>query len=242
MSHSIIAGDIKVSQICLGTMTFGTPVPQLDAVRMVHWALDHGINFLDTADMYEGYKRSVGSAGGVAEQILGEALYGRRDRAVITTKVGSDVGEGANLKPDYIRKQIDKSLSRMRTDYVDFYEFHRPDPHTPLVESIAVMAELIKAGKVRFWGSSNFEAPQIQEMVELCDAHNWPRPVIHQPAYSWLNREIEEEILPACRRFNIAVTPYQPLGGGLLTGKYHRDQAPPGDSRASQSPWLASPD
>jgi len=236
--RSIPRTNLNVSTICLGTMTFGNPVGPEDATRLVHWALDNGINFFDTADMYEGYDRKIGSAGGVGERILGEALRGRRDEAVVTTKVGSDVG-GKGLGRDHVLRQIDAGLERLQTDHVDIYEMHRPDPQTPLAESIAIMAELIEAGKVRYWGFSNFDAAQIDEMVQLCDAHGWPRPVVSQPPYSWLKRDVEARHLPTCRRHGIAVTPYQPLQGGLLTGKYRRGRRPPRDSRAAENPdWL----
>jgi aryl-alcohol dehydrogenase-like predicted oxidoreductase len=228
-------------------MTFGRPVGEAEAVRLVHWANDHGVNFIDTADVYEGYDRFMGSPGGVAEAILGKALTGRRDRVVITTKVGSPVGgdayKGSGLSRRHILRQINGSLQRMRTDYVDFYELHHPDPATPLAESIAVMADLIAAGKVRHWGFSNFDASQVREMVTLCDANGWPRPVISQPSCNWLRRQAEAEHLPVCREYRIGVTPYRPLEGGLLTGKYKRGQAPPADSRAAENPdWWPAPD
>ena len=243
MQHCTI-GDTKlsVSPICLGTMGFGKPISESDAARVVHWALDNGINFLDTADMYEGYDRYIGSPGGVGERVLGKALEGRRERAVVTTKVGSDVG-GKGLSRKHVLRQIDASLGRLRTDHVDLYLMHRPDPDTPLAESIAVMNELIEAGKTRHWGFSNFEAAQIEEMVRLCDAGGWPRPVVSQPPCSWLKRDAEAEHLPACRRHGIAATPYQPLQGGLLTGKYRRGEPLPQGSRASEKPqWLAVAD
>jgi len=240
--RNIGATGVRVSALCLGTMTFGNPVPEPDAVRIVRWALEHGINFVDTADMYEGYDRYIGSPGGAAERILGNALKGRRERAILTTKVGSDVG-GKGLGRAHILRQIDASLGRLQTDYVDFYLMHRPDPETPLAESIEVMAGLIAAGKVRHWGFSNFEAAQIEEMVRLCDAGGWPRPVVSQPPCSWLKRDAEAEHLPACRRHGIAATPYQPLQGGLLTGKYRRGEPLPQGSRASEKPqWLAVAD
>lgn len=224
-------------------MTFGNPVGKDDAVRIVHWALDQGLNFIDTADMYEGYDRFLGSPGGVAETLLGEALRDRRDRAVVTTKVGNPVGDesykGEGLSHQHIVHQIDASLARLRTDYVDFYLLHRPDPNTPLTESISVMADLIAAGKIRHWGFSNFDAPQIRQMVGLCEENNWPRPVISQPPYSWLKRDAEESHLPTCCDLDIAITPYQPLQGGLLTGKYRRAAPLPSDSRATENPgWL----
>lgn len=238
---------IEVSTVCLGTMMFGNPVAEDDAVRIVHWALDNGINFLDTADIYEGYDRFLGSPGGVSETILGKALKGRRDRAVVTTKVGNQVGggkyEGTGLGRDHIVHQLDSSLRRLQTDYVDFYELHRPDPETPLHESVSVMADLISQGKVRHWGFSNFDAPHVREMVAICDEHGWPRPVISQPPLSWLERENEVEHMPACREYGIATTPYRPLEGGLLTGKYRRGQAVPAGSRAADNPsWGFKPD
>lgn len=243
---SIPNTDIDVSAMCLGTMTFGRPVDRGNAIRMVHWALEHGINFIDTADIYEGYDRYLGSPGGVAERVLGEALKGRRERAVVTTKVGSPVGTsdyaGVGLSRDHILHQIDASLTRLQTDYVDFYEMHRPDADTPVEQSIATMAELIEAGKIRHWGFSNFNGHQVRDLIKLCDMHGWPRPVISQPPLSWLKREELTDSVPVCQEFHIAVTPYQPLQGGLLTGKYRRGQSLPVGSRAAESKWLDRPD
>ncbi len=235
--------EINVSAICLGTMTFGTPVAEREAVALVHWALDNGINFIDTADIYEGYTRFLGSPGGVAESILGVALEGRREQTVLTTKAGNAVGDGeyqgAGLGRDHLRHQLCASLKRLRTDYVDFFELHKADPDTPLEESVSVMAEFIREGKVRHWGFSNFDAGQIEQMLQLCDANGWPRPVIAQPLYNWLERACEDAYLPLCSVNAIAVTPYQPLQGGLLTGKYREDQVPPEGSRAVEHPqWV----
>ncbi len=243
--RSILHTEIEVSPICLGTMTFGSPVERKDAIEIVHWALDHDINFIDTADMYEGYDRFQGSPGGVAESILGEALKDRRSQAIITTKVGSSIGgdyAGSGLSRAHILHQIDVSLTRLQTDCVDIYEFHRPDPETPLDESVATMAELIEVGKVRYWGVSNFSGEQIREIVRLCDTNGLPRPVINQPAYSWLKRDEEQDSFPVSQELELSVTPYQPLQGGLLTGKYRRHQQPPADSRAAESTWLNTPD
>lgn len=233
---------IEVSPICLGSMTFGNPVEHDEAVRLIHWALDHEINFIDTADMYEGYDRRPGSRGGVAESIIGKALKARRDRAVIATKVGSDVGRGATLAPDYIARQIDASLGRLGTDYVDIYELHRPDPDTPIADSIEAMAKLIEAGKARCWGFSNYDTAQARDICALCDTHGWPRPKVSQPCYNWLNRGVEKKHMSACRELGIAVTPYRPLEGGLLTGKYRRGLGVPAGSRVAESSWLETPD
>ena len=238
--------DLDVSVVCLGTMTFGTPVDQQGVDSIIDWCLDNGLNFIDTADMYEGYTRFLGSPGGKSEAYIGNALKGRRDRAVITTKVGNPVGDdsysGTGLGRDHILHQIDASLQRLRTDYVDIYEMHRDDPDTPLAESIATMAGLIEAGKVRHWGFSNFEPDDIHRMIALCDDNDWPRPVIAQPQLSWLVRDSEEAYIPACVQYDIAVTPYRTLQSGLLTGKYKRGQEAPAGSRGDESSWLDDPD
>ena len=238
--------DLDVSVVCLGTMTFGTPVDQQGVNGIIDWCLDNGLNFIDTADMYEGYTRFLGSPGGKSEAYIGNALVGRRDQAVITTKVGNPVGDdtysGTGLGRDHVIHQIDASLERLRTDYVDIYEMHRDDPDTPLEESIAVLAELIEAGKVRHWGFSNFEPGDIHRMVALCDENGWPRPVIAQPQMSWLVRDSEEAYIPACIEYDIAVTPYRTLQAGLLTGKYKRGQEAPAGSRGDESSWLDDPD
>ena len=237
--------DIEVSVVCLGTMLFGTPVGEEDGRYLVHWCLDNGINFIDTADIYEGYTRFLGSPGGVAETMIGESIHDRRDRVVLTTKVGNPIGDevykGTGLGRDHILHQIDTSLGRLRTDYVDFYELHRDDPDTPLAEPIEVMAELIQRGKVRHWGFSNFRTDQIEEMLRLCDENGWPRPVIAQPPLSWLDREAQERYMPLCRNQRVGITPYRTLGSGLLTGKYRRDRQPPEGSRFKEDPPDAGP-
>jgi len=234
--------DLQVSSLCLGTMTFGTPVGERDAVEIAHWALDHGVNFIDTANMYEGYARYVGSPGGAAEQILGKALAGRRDRAVLATKVGMKIGPGDDdegLSPTHIRRECDRSLRRLDTDWIDLYYMHKPDEGTPVAESVEAFAGLVRAGKVRHWGLSNFDAAQVRQVLDVCDRSGWPRPVAHQPAYSLLKRGIEGDLLPLCRQEGLAVFPYQVLQGGLLTGKYTDPTAPPEGSRAAEKPeWL----
>lgn len=223
-------------------MTFGNPVSQDDAIKLVHWALDHGINYFDTADIYEGYNRKPGSRGGAAEDILGKALHDRYDRAVVTTKAGNDIGQGANLKPAYLQQQCESSLVRLRSACIDVYELHKPDPATPLIETLGALSRLIAAGKIRHWGFSNFSGEHIQEMVRLCDENSWPRPIVSQPPYNWLRRDIEEDHLPACLAAGISITPYQPLSGGLLTGKYRRGQSVPPGSRVAESTWLTLSD
>jgi aryl-alcohol dehydrogenase-like predicted oxidoreductase len=220
-------------------MTFGTPVGEADAIQLTHWALDHGVNFLDTANMYEGYTRYPGSAGGVGEEILGKALKGRRGQAVVATKVGMKIGpadddQGASRA--HILREIDRSLLRLQCDYVDLYYMHKFDPSVPLAESAQAMNDLIDAGKVRHWAISNFSAEQISDLLAVCDQNGWRRPVALQPAYSLLKRDIEKDILPLCQREQIAVLPYQVLQGGLLTDKYQRGAEIPKDSRQVEKP------
>jgi len=234
--------NLSVYPICLGTMTFGTPVGEADAVKLTQGAIDLGINFIDTANMYEGYTRSIGSPGGVAEEILGKALPGRREKVILATKVGMKIGptvEDEGLSRAHILREIDRSLRRMQTDYIDLYYMHQPDPETPIAESIQTFDDLVDAGKVRYWGISNFSAVQMSEVLQACDENGWRRPVASQSPYSLLNRGIEEDILPLCEREKMALIPYQVLQGGLLTGKYRRGQElPPGSRKSEQNGWV----
>jgi aryl-alcohol dehydrogenase-like predicted oxidoreductase len=223
-------------------MTFGTPVGESAAIELTRWAIDHDINFIDTANMYEGYTRTVGSPGGVAEEILGKALRGRREQIVLATKVGMKVGPDAEdefTSPAAIRRQLDRSLGRLATDFIDVYYLHRPDPNTPMIDILATLAEAIDSGKIRHYGVSNYSAEQMIDLLETADQNNLPRPVVSQPAYSLLTRDIEQDLLPLCARENIAVAPYQVLESGLLTGKYRRGQDVPSDSRRAEAKhWL----
>jgi L-glyceraldehyde 3-phosphate reductase len=241
-SRTIPNTPLQVSPLCLGSMTFGTPVGEADAIHIVHWALDHGVNFIDTANMYEGYTRVLGSAGGVAEDYIGKALVGRREQAILATKVGHPIGPepgDMGLSRAHITRECDNSLGRLATDYVDLYYMHAPYPGTPIEESIATFVDLIKAGKVRHWAISNFDADQTREVLQTCDANGWQRPVVHQPPYSLLKRDAEAELLPLCQQEQIGVVPYQVLQGGRLTGKYQNPAAPPPDSRAAEKPeWV----
>lgn len=243
LDHRAIPGTaLRVSPVCLGTMTFGAPAAEAEAARIVHLGLDHGLNFIDTANSYEGYARVPGSPGGVAEEILGRALATRRSEAVLATKVGNPIGPTAGdrgLSRAHVLRACEASLRRLGTDWIDLYYMHRPDPDTPIAESIAAFAELIAAGKVRHWGLSNFDAAQTRQILALCAAHGWPRPVAHQPPYSLLKRGIEADLLPLCREERIAVVPYQVLQCGLLTGKYTGPDGPPAGTRGAEKPdWI----
>jgi L-glyceraldehyde 3-phosphate reductase len=244
--ESVPNTDLVVSSICLGTMTFGTPVAESDAIEITHWAIDRGINFIDTANIYEGYTRYMGSPGGVSESILGKALKGKRDRVVLATKVGMKVGpndDDQGLGRSHVLREIDRSLQRLQSDYVDVYYMHKADENTPLDESVQVFNELIDTGKVRYWAISNFSVQQIQALLCVCDENGWRRPVMLQPSYSLLKRDIEQDVLPLCRQEELAVVPYQVLQGGLLTGKYHRGEPVPAGSRQKEKPeWTMALD
>lgn len=235
--------ELRVSRICLGTMTFGSPVGEEDAIRLVRYALDeHNINFIDTANMYEGYNRYAGSAGGVAEEIVGKAVRGARDRFVVATKVGMKVGTepvDENTSPEAIRVQLRRSLKRMGTDYVDIYYLHRFDPDTEPQAIARAMGDELRAGTIRAWGVSNYTAPQLAALLEAARRENVPAPALCQPALSLLNRAALDDMLPLCEKENIGVVPYQVLQGGVLTGKYKRGAAAPEGSRLAEKPeWL----
>ena len=246
IQRTIPLTGLTISPLCLGTMTFGTPVAEADAIKLTHWAIDHGVNFLDTANMYEGYSRYPGSAGGVAEEILGKALKGKRDKVVLASKVGMKIGpadDDQGLSRVHVLREMDRSLARLGCDCLDLYYMHKPDPSTPIGESVRAFNDLIDAGKARHWGISNFSAVQIAELLKVCDDNGWRRPVALQPAYSLLKRDVEAEVLPLCMRERIAVFPYQVLQGGLLTDKYRRGEAVPKDSRQAEKPeWTMALD
>ncbi len=217
--------ELKVSRLCLGTMTFGSQTNEAEARRMVARALDAGINFFDTANVYNH---------GVAEELLGKALADRRGEAILATKVRGKMGEAADesgLSRAAIRKAIDASLKRLGTDYVDLYYLHQPDDGTPVEETLAAMDELVRAGKVRFPAVSNYAAWQVAEIHCLCRAQCFQPPHVSQPMYNLLARGIEDEYIPFCKRFGVAIVPYNPLAGGLLTGKYARTRDPSAGGR-----------
>ena len=239
--------SLYVSPICLGTMTFGTPVGQEEATAIIKRAAELGVNFIDTANMYEGYTRSVGSRGEASEIIIGNALQAlgpaAREGFVIATKVGMDVERDGQveggLSAAHIAAECERSLARLQLDTIDIYYAHKPDENgVPLKESIGAFASLIEQGKVRHWAVSNYEPEQLMEVLGICDANNWPRPVMHQPSYSLLNRAAEDELLPLCEAEGIAVAPYQVFEGGLLTGKYQAGEEVPSGSRAAESAWM----
>jgi aryl-alcohol dehydrogenase-like predicted oxidoreductase len=222
-------------------MTFGTPVGEQDAIRLTHAAIDSGINFIDTANVYEGYARYLGSPGGVAEEIVGKAIRDRRDRVILATKVAAPVGPGPQdrgLSAVHILRELDRSLKRLQTDVIDLYIIHWPDKHVPLEVTLRAIESAVRQGKVRYFGASNHSAWQLCEMLWLADRNLWPRVISSQIPFSLLRRELQND-LPFCQQHGIGLTPYQSLQGGLLTGKYRRGQPPPADSRAAEKPdWI----
>ena len=242
MQHRELGSSgLLVSPICLGTMTFGSPVAEADAIKLVHETIDLGINFVDTANVYEGYDRVLGSAGGVAEDICGKALNDRRDRVVLATKVCAPVGPGPQdrgLSASHILRELEKSLKRLQTDYIDLYIIHWPDKHTPLETTLAALDTAVQQGKIRCVGASNHSAAQLCELLWLADKTGGPKIVSSQIPFSLLRREFQHD-LPFCDQHSIGVTPYQSLQGGLLTGKYKRNEQAPDGSRGAEKPgWL----
>ena len=222
-------------------MTFGSPVAEADAIRLIHAALDLGVNFIDTANVYEGYKRYLGSAGGVAEEIVGKALRDRRDRAIVATKVGAPIGPGPQdrgLSAVHILREVERSLKRLQTDAIDLYIVHWPDKHVPQEATLEAIDVAFRQGKIRAFGASNHSAWQLAEFLHLSERRNLVRCVSSQIPLSLLRRELTND-LPFCSRHEIGVTPYQSLQGGLLSGKYRRGAPPPADSRAAEKPdWI----
>src|SRR5579863_1000730 len=239
MQHRLLGSSgLSVTPVCLGTMTFGSPVSEADSVRLIHAAIDLGINFIDTANVYEGYRRFLGSAGGVAEEIVGKALSDRRDKMIVATKVCAPVGPGPQdrgLSAVHILREIDRSLQRLGTDVIDLYIIHWPDRLVPLDVTLQAIDTAVRQGKIRYFGASNHSAWQLCEMLWLADRSQLTRVISSQIPFSLLRREFQND-LPFCQQQGIGVTPYQSLQGGLLTGKYRRGQAPPANSRAAQKP------
>jgi len=232
---------LLVSPICLGTMTFGSPVAEPEAIRLIHAAIDLGINFIDTANVYEGYSRFLGSSGGVAEEIVGKAMRDRRDKAIIATKVGAPNGPGPQdrgLSAVHVLREVERSLKRLQTDTIDLYIIHWPDKHVPLEITLEAIDTAARQGKIRYFGASNHSAAQLCELLWIADKRNYKRCISSQIPLSMLRREFQND-LPFCERHGIGVTPYQSLQAGLLTGKYRRGSTPPADSRAAEKPdWI----
>lgn len=220
---------LMVSPICLGTMMFGDQTDDRTAGRIIASARDAGVNFIDTANNY---------VGGESEKIVGRHIAKDRDSWVLATKVGSPKDDGPfehTLSRKRILMEADASLKRLGTDYIDVYYFHRDDQETPLEEPLSAMGDLIRAGKVRYWAFSNFQAWRVAEVCLTADAMGIPGPVCTQPCYNAMNRMVELELFPACRHFGIGIVPYSPLARGVLSGKYPVKGKPPKGTRAGRN-------
>jgi aryl-alcohol dehydrogenase-like predicted oxidoreductase len=241
MKYSVLGSTgVKVSRICLGTATFGVAPSAQDANRVVGAAMDLGINFIDTADVYGNMpvfdRPGAPSAADrePAEQILGRALRGRRDDMVVATKSNGKVGDRINdrgLSRRHIIRQVETSLRRLETDYIDLYYAHDPDPDTPLEQTLAVYEDLIRQGKIRYVGLSNHPAWQVTQALWIADDRRLNAPVAAQVKYSLLDRAVERELAPACQEFGLSIVPYAPLHGGLLADLGVLNREVSGDQR-----------
>jgi aryl-alcohol dehydrogenase-like predicted oxidoreductase len=216
---------LTVSVVGLGCNNFGIRCDYAQSEAVINAALDQGITFFDTADIY-------GGKGG-SETFMGKILNGRRDQIVLASKFGMDMGTGdvALGSRKYIRKAIEASLSRLQTDYLDLYQMHQPDPLTPIEETLSALQELVQEGKVRYIGCSNFSGWQIAEADLKAKEMHVERFISAQNHYSLIEREVEKEVIPACEHFGLGMLPFYPLASGLLTGKFKRGEEPPAGTR-----------
>lgn len=220
--------NLKVSALCLGSMMFGDQTDIDESRRIVASAREHGVNFIDTADVY---------TKGKSEEIVGQLLKGQRNDWVLASKLGnpmSDAPNASHYSRSWIVQETDNILRRLDTDYLDILYMHRDYQDENLEEAVQSLGDLIRAGKIRGFGISNFRGWRIAEIVRLCEKNNVPLPLVCQPYYNLLNRQPEVEILPACAHYGIGVVPYSPIARGVLTGKYQPGQKPPEDTRAGR--------
>jgi len=219
---------LEVSPICLGTMMFGDRTDAATSQQIVDAAFAAGVNFIDTADVY---------TKGASEKIVGQAIRANRARWILATKCGNVMTakpHDGGLSRRWIMRACDDSLSRLATDYIDIYYLHKDDPDTPIAETVGAVGDLIRSGRIRYFGISNYRGWRISEMVSECEAQGVALPVVCQPYYNLLNRGPEVEILPACDHYGIGVAPYSPLARGVLTGKYASGGKAPEGSRGAR--------
>ena len=235
---------VKVSPICLGTMYFGSYTPEEEAIDIINHAIRYGVNFIDTANAYGRYGEGVGRS----EEIIGKSLEqnGKRNRIVLATKVffemDPDDPNSSGLSRRHIITECEASLRRLRTDYIDLYQLHRPASHIPIDETLRALDDLIHAGKVRYIGTSSFPAWQIMEALWISDKLRLNRFTSEQSFYNLIDRLIETDVVPIAQRYGFAIVLYSPLGGGILTGKYQRGKPFPEESRFSKGfGWDSDP-
>ncbi|MCH2212268.1 MAG: aldo/keto reductase [Fuerstiella sp.] len=219
---------VKVSPVCLGTMMFGGQTNEADSVQIIHKAYDQGINFIDTANMYNA---------GESEKVVGRAIADRRDRIVLATKGRQKMGDGPNQQGGsrmHLMHELDASLRRLGTDYIDIYYYHAPDNSTPMEESLRALDDMVRSGRVHYIACSNFRAWEICESLWISDRFHLNHFACIQPLYNIVNRDVEVEILPLCQKHGIGVVSYSPLARGILSGKYTKFGEYPEGSRASR--------
>ena len=224
--HRLGFSGLKVSPLCLGSMMFGGRTPDKEAARIIDHARGEGINFIDTADAYNG---------GKSEIVVGKNIKKNRDDWVLATKVYNPMGSGPNqrgLGAKWLPQACDGSLKRLGTDYIDIYYFHKDETDTPLEETLEAAQRLLQAGKIRYYGISNYYGWRISLLCATAQSMGMPLPVVCQPYYNPMTREAERDVLPACDHFGLGVVPYSPLARGVLTGKYTPGEAPPKNTRA----------
>ena len=233
---------MQVSPLCLGAMMFGAwgNTDHDDSIRIIHRALDAGINFIDTADVY---------SAGESEEIVGKALAGaRRDDVILATKAHGAMGKDRNMRGNsrrWLVREVESSLRRLQTDWIDLYQIHRPDPDTEHEETLAALTDLVRAGKIRAFGSSTYPAHQIVDAQWIARTRGLGRFVTEQPPYSLLVRGIERDVLPVAQQFSMGVLPWSPLAGGWLSGRFRVGQEPPTTHRSGRMPQrydLSSPE
>ncbi|MDA9314456.1 aldo/keto reductase [Alphaproteobacteria bacterium] len=227
--NSLGRSGLKVSELCLGTMLFGKETNVRDSQTIITSALDIGVNFIDTADVY---------VGGGSEKLIGQSIKTTRNQWILATKLASKMSETPNsggLSRKWVVEACENSLKRLRTDYIDIYYLHKEDPTTPLDETLRAIGLLISQGKIRYFGVSNYRSWRVAEICNICDRLGIDRPIASQPYYNAMNRMPETEHIPACSYYGIGVVPYSPLARGLLTGKYRKNEQPERDSRGARN-------
>jgi aryl-alcohol dehydrogenase (NADP+) len=219
---------LKISPLCLGTMMFGGATDEPTSARIIAKAREAGVNFIDTADAY---------SNGASEEVVGRAIRADRQQWILATKLANPMGKDPNrggLSRKWVLQAAEESLKRLGTDCIDIYYLHKEDHATPLAETVRAMGDLIRQGKVRYFGVSNYRAWRVAEICNICDRLGIDRPIVSQPYYNAMNRMPEVEHLPACGNYGLGVVPYSPLARGVLTGKYRPDVAPGNDTRAGR--------
>ena len=233
MEHRMLGRTgVSVSKLCLGAMMFGAwgNPDHEESIRIIHSALDAGINFVDTADVY---------SAGESEEIVGKALKGRRDDVVLATKVHFPVGDEPNHRGNsrrWIVTEVENSLRRLQTDWIDLYQIHRPQPDTDIDETLGALSDLVHQGKIRYFGHSTFPASEIVEAQWTAERRGRERFRCEQPPYSMLVRAIEHDVLPTCQRYGMGVIPYSPLAGGWLSGRWRKETGQQSSTRAERLP------